>query len=247
MYIIRKQEPFDDQRRRLLVRAMQAGLFVGGLGWNAAAFAQLFGRVPRKLPEGKSIFQLNGDVRINGKPASQDSRITAKDRITTGADGLLIAAVGGTSFIVRESSDLELSGKDLLIRGMRLLSGRLLSVFGQRKKDDFAQMRTSVATIGIRGTGVYAEADPEKTYFCTCYGMTTISPHADPGQAESLTTLHHDAPKYVLAAPHAGKLIVPAPVINHTDIELMTLEAIVGRTVPFGLKGDIYDGLQQDY
>jgi hypothetical protein len=40
---------------------------------------------------------------------------------------------------------------------------------------------------------------------------------------------------------------VPAPFLNHTDLELMTIEAIVGREVPFGLTGSEYEGPQRDY
>lgn len=242
-----KEEEFDDARREFLVQAMSAGLFAGGMGWNLPAMAQLFGRVPRKLPEGKSIFEIRGKVLVNGVLATRETRITPSDKIETQAGGLLIAAVGGTAFMLREGSKLELEGKAVLVRGMKLLSGKMLGVFGKRNRDEYASMRTSVATIGIRGTGIYAEADPEKTYLCTCYGNTDITSEQDPTQTESLTTTHHDAPRYVLAEPENGKRIVPAPFINHTDLELMTIEAIVGRKVPFGLSGTEYEGPQRDY
>jgi hypothetical protein len=108
-------------------------------------------------------------------------------------------------------------------------------------------MRTAVATIGIRGTGVYAEADPDKTYLCTCYGTTQVTSQKDPTQRESITSRHHDAPRYVLAEPDSGKRIIPAPFLKHTDLELMTIEAIVGREVPFGLTGSEYEGPRRDY
>lgn len=244
---ISNPEEFDEARRALLVKALSAGLFVGGMGWNTAALAQLFGRVPRKLPEGKSIFELRGKVRVNGVLATRDTIISAADKIETEAGAMLIAAVGGTAMILREKSRLELDGKETLVRGMRLVSGKLLGVFGRRKQGEHATMRTAVATIGIRGTGIYAEADPDKTYLCTCYGTTDIASEADPTQTESITAVHHDAPRYVLAEPDAGKRIVPAPFLNHTDLELMTIEAIVGREVPFGLTGSEYDGPQRDY
>jgi len=240
-------EAFDEARRALLVKALSLGLFAGGMGWNLPALAQLFGRVPRKLPEGQSIFELRGNVLINGTLATRNTRIGPTDKIETAQGALLIAAVGGTAFIMRERTSLELEGKAALVRGMRLLSGKLLTVFGKRNQGEHAQMRTAIATIGIRGTGVYAEADPEKTYLCTCYGNTDITSEQDPSQTENIVATHHDAPRYVLAEPDAGKRIVPAPFLNHTDLELMTIEAIVGREVPFALGSNDYEGPTRDY
>lgn len=240
-------EAFDEARRALLVKAMSIGLFAGGMGWNLPALAQLFGRVPRKLPEGQSIFQIRGNVMVNGTLATRNTRIGPTDRIETAQGAMLIAAIGGTAFIMRERTSLELDGKAALVRGMRLISGKILTVFGKRNQGEHAQMRTAIATIGIRGTGVYAEADPEKTYLCTCYGNTDISSEQDPSQTENIVATHHDAPRYVLAEPDAGKRIVPAPFVNHTDLELMTIEAIVGREVPFGLSGSDYEGPTRDY
>jgi hypothetical protein len=247
MHIRRPDEDFDQNRRAVLIKAMSLGLFAGGMGWNLPALAQLFGRVPRVLPQGKSIFELRGKVLVNGVAATRDTVITPNDKIETSPGATLIAAIGGTAFIMRERSSMELEGKDVLVRGMRLLSGKLLTVFGKRKQDEYATMRTAVATIGIRGTGVYAEADPDKTYFCTCYGTTQVTSQKDPTQMESITSRHHDAPRYVLAEPDSGKRIIPAPFLNHTDLELMTIEAIVGREVPFGLTGSEYEGPQRDY
>ena len=240
-------EELDEARRQFLVTALQAGLLVGGLGWNLPAMAQLFGRVPRRLPQGQSVFELRGQVRANGEPVTRDTRLKATDRIETGEGAFLIAAIGDSAFLLREKSSLQIDGRDLLVRGMRLVSGRLLSVFGKRRRDEELLMRTAVATIGVRGTGVYAEADPDKTYFCTCYGTVDIASEQDPTQTEQIVSRHHDAPRYILAEPQAGRRIVPAPFMNHTDLELMTIEAIVGREVPFGITGMEYDSPQRDY
>ena len=244
---ITNEDDFVEARRELLVKALSMGFFAGGMGWNLEAMAQLFGRVPRKLPEGRSIFELRGKVLVNGVQATRETKILPTDKVETSQGAMLIAAIGGTAFIMRERTSMELDGKEALVRGMRLLSGKLLTVFGKRKQGEHAQMRTAVATIGIRGTGVYAEADPDKTYLCTCYGNTEITSAQDPTQTENIIATHHDAPKYVLAEPDNGKRIIPAPFLNHTDLELMTIEAIVGREVPFALTGNEYEGPQRDY
>ncbi len=94
-------------------------------------------------------------------------------------------------------------------------------------------MTTKNASIGIRGTGVYMESDPEQTYFCTCYGTADIVAVNDPTSRETVVSRQHDRPLYILAGEQPGQNIRAAPFINHTDQELMLIEALVGRTPPF--------------
>jgi hypothetical protein len=249
-----KTERSIASRRQFLIRALSAGWLAGGAGWSLPALAGWFGKLPGKLPEGRSIFELKGDVQVNGKPATEKTLIMPSDRITTGANSYVIAAVGANSFILRDRSTLDLGSGTAAKRVMRLITGKLLGVFGKLGGKESLSLRTPVATIGIRGTGVYAESDPDKTYLCTCYGTTELVAAADyeaggkssPEQV-SVTAQHHDAPKYILAQPDSGKRIIKAPFINHTDLELMTLEALVGRKVPFGLPAEQYEAPRREY
>lgn len=159
-----RAEAVHEQRRRFLVQALSSGALVGGLGWNLPALAGLLGRIPGKMPQGKSVFQLKGEVRVDGKPAGMDTLVTAQSRIETGADSLVIVAVGDGAFIVRERSVLEMSGKQLLIRGLQVLSGALLSVFGHRDENQGVQVGTPVATIGIRGSDWMAALQDNSLY-----------------------------------------------------------------------------------
>ncbi len=222
----------DQARREFLLRALSLGVLAGGSGWNLPALAQAFGKRPGKLPEGRSVFDLRGEVMVNGRAADERTLIRAGDTIETGRDSHLIAAVGDTAFIVREDSTVELGGVALVIRALKA-TGALLSVIGARRPKDQVKVYTVTATIGIRGTGFYVEADAEKTYFCTCYGTTEISASDDPASRERVTAQHHDQARYILAEPERGRRIIPAPFVNHTDAELMTIEALVGREVPF--------------
>ncbi|MDR3415197.1 MAG: FecR domain-containing protein [Nevskia sp.] len=235
-----------EARRRFLVRALSSGLLLGGAGWNLPALAALFGKLPGKMPAGKSVFDLKGTVKVDGQPATRDTLVTAQSRVETSADSFVILAVGDGAFIVRERSVLELSGKQLLVRGLQMLTGGLLSVFGHRGEDDGVEVNTPTATIGIRGTGFYTESAADKTYFCTCYGRTRIGV-AGAGESEEVVSKHHDAPRWILARPDQGRRIVPAPFRNHTDLELMTLEALCGRQVPFVVPEDSYQAPRRDY
>ena len=59
-----------------------------------------------------------------------------------------------------------------------------------------------------------------------------LTPIAQPAAAETVTTRHHEAPRYIMAAG-APQMVMAAPVINHTDAELILLESLVGRQPPF--------------
>lgn len=237
----------DESRRQFLVDALSVGLLAGGVGWNNAAIAAWWGERPKQLPEGRSIFSMSGDVRVNGKPATMDTVIKPTDTITTGPGARLVGAVGKDALLLREKSELQLEIEEGARSLFRLVNGAMLSVFGKRRRNQRLTLNTPVATIGIRGTGVYTESFADNTYLCTCYGTVEMASNTDPDQTEVLSASYHDAPKFILKDPEAGKLITPAPFRNHTDLELMTLEALVGREVPFAINDDLYSGPRREY
>ena len=227
-----------DPRRDFLIKALGLGIFAGV---NAAGIIQsshALGKVPPKLPPGRSIYKLSGIVSVDGKIADINTVIGPNSLVTTGPDSQVIFVVSSDAFILRGNSQLQMGGSGLLIKGMRILSGKILSVFG--KREETHSITTSTATIGIRGTGIYIESDPGVSYVCTCYGHTLVSANADPDIKEDVVTKHHDRPLYVLSASAGKKLILPAPIINHSDTELALIEELVGRTTPFAVSKSGY-------
>jgi hypothetical protein len=222
---------FDDPRRSFLVDALGLGLFASAnlVGIFQASYA--LGDVPNKLPEGRSIFRLEGIVTVDGVIADINTKINANSLVITGADSLVIFVVNTDAFVLRDNSELKMGGSGVLVEGMRMLSGKILSVFGKRETPH--SISTTTATIGIRGTGIYIESSPELSYVCTCYGHTRIIANANPDVIEDVVTEHHDRPLYVLPASGGNNLIIPAPIINHTDTELALIEELVGRETPF--------------
>jgi hypothetical protein len=172
----------------------------------------------------KGVYRVRGEVQVNGAPAREGSQVRAGDSITTGGNGEMVFVIDRDAMLVRRNSNVS-----LLANGLRAITGAVLSVFatGQRK-----QIQTPTSTIGIRGTGVYVEVEPGRTYACTCYGEAVLQPLADPAAAETVRTTHHDQPRYIMAGG-APQMIMSAPVINHTDAELILLESLVGRQPPF--------------
>jgi hypothetical protein len=232
----------DDPRRRFLLQALAAGVL--GLGLPARrAEAQIFGKVPSQLPPGRSIYELQGDVKVNGVLATLETRINPNDTVETGGNGRIVFVVGKDSFLMRNNSKMVLKGDQSLVDSLLILGGKVLSVFGRSKH----QIRTPTAIVGVRGTGVYTEADPQETYLCTCYGIVDLSAAGDASSRETIESRQHDKPRYIAANAAGGKGIRPAPFKNHTDEELMMLEAIVGRTVPFAFSSQDYKAPRREY
>jgi hypothetical protein len=154
--------------------------------------------------------------------------VRAGDSVTTGPDGEVVFVLGGDAMLVRRNSDLS-----LLKAGLRIATGAVLSAFarGPRK-----QIQTTTAVIGIRGTAVYVEVEPERSYVCTCYGEAVLQARDDPTSRETVRTRHHEQPRYIMARG-APQMLMRAPVVNHTDAELTMLESLVGRKPPFEGKG----------
>lgn len=238
----------DDPRRRMLIKALTAGLFSAGVPMSNALAQSLFGSPPTKLPPNQSIYRLNGDVKVNGSNATMETHIGPEDTVETGKDSEIVFAVGGNSMILRGDSQVVMQGKkeetgNLIISGLRLLTGKLLSV----SRSQGIHIQTHTATIGIRGTGVYLESDPEQTYFCTCYGLADVQATNDPESKDSVESKHHDKPLYILANEQPGKNVRRAGFVNHTDQELMLIETLVGRTPPFVFAGGEYAAPRREY
>ena len=234
----------EDPRRRWLIQALAAGVFSGS---GIEALAQVLGSAPSRLPTGKSVYRVNGQVLINGQAATPDSKVGGGSTIQTGRNGEIVYAVGESAFILRSDSQVVVESPptdSLVVSGIKLLTGKLLSVFPSRRP---VQLTTRIASIGIRGTGVYMEADPDQTYFCTCYGVADVSAVNDPQSKETVAAKHHDRPLYILPNEQSGRNIRPAPFVNHTDQELMLIETLVGRQPPFVFPKSDYSGPRRGY
>ncbi len=201
-------------RRHALLALLGAGILPGALR-SALAQAE------------QGVRTVRGELAVNGKPAGPGTPVRPGDAIATGKGAYATFVVGQDAFLVREASRAELIGSGLLVSALRLVTGKLLGVFasgGERR------LVTATATIGIRGTGAYIEAEPARTYFCLCYGTADVAATMG-GARESYSTRHHESPRYIYGDGRE-RAIVPASVANHTDSELILLESLVGRSPP---------------
>jgi hypothetical protein len=208
--------------RRLFLQGLSAATAGGLTAWMHHALAA----DPNAFRQG--VRRLAGEVAVNGAPVREGAAIKRGDVVTTGAGAHAVYVFGDNAFLQREMSRVDF-GDSSIATFLRVVSGGLLSVFGRGQR----QLSTTVATIGIRGTGCYIETDERKTYFCLCFGSVDLRPLN--GAMTSYSTTHHEKPLWV----EEGRAM-PATVVNHTDAEVIMLEALVGRGSPFPRGGSKY-------
>jgi len=210
-----------DERRRTWLRIM-------ALGGAAAVIARALAK--GDMPPG--VNQLRGTATVNGAAARVGTPVGLGDRISTGGDSQAVVVVGADAFLMRSNTSIEVKGREGLLTDMIVATGQVLSVFSKKP----VAIKAASASIGIRGTGAYIEVDPASVYFCLCYGDALLE---GPGMsAKEVQTTHHESPLLITQAGGVMRAD-PGPFRNHSDAELIMLEALVGREPPF-LKSGVY-------
>ena len=218
------------KRRQILQQLAAAGLLAQGGVMGLMQRALAAGANP--VPPG--LHKIKGQVLLNGQPAREGTLVKPGDTVITGSDGEATYVIGDNAFLQRSGSTVNF-GKTAA-DFMRVVTGRILSVFGKGERN----LQFATATIGIRGTACYIEAEHPQAgmkivpaYFCLCYGEAEVVPTAAPQEREVIRTMHHDHPLYISDDMKMPSMMVTAPVVNHTDAELTLLENLVGRWPPF--------------
>lgn len=215
--------------RRHTLKALAAAGLLGPAGISGLIRDAL---AKGDVPIRPGLHKIRGEVIVNRRLATEGQLIKPGDTIVTGANSEVIYVIGQDAYMQRELTTVSF-GAEALQNLMRVVSGKILSVFGKGAKS----IQVSTATIGIRGTGCYIEEENHgaaaRTYFCLCYGDVEVTPTAAPQEAMRYSTRHHDKPYYLHNDMKMPKMMVPAAVINHTDAELELLESLVGRRPPF--------------
>lgn len=238
----------EESRREFLLKSISAGTLAvsASSGLLVPAPAQSMGKIPEQLIPGKSIYDMRGTVLVDGVKANEDTLIKASSKVETKSGSHVVFVIGSDGHVLRENSTVQFKGSEFFEEGLRLVTGKLLSVFGARPKHKQHTLRTSTATIGIRGTGVYTESYEDASYLCTCYGTVDVYADNDDNSAERIVSKKHENPRYILADGSKGKYIEDAPIKNHSVEELILVESLVGRKPPVSFVSD-YSPPREDY
>jgi hypothetical protein len=211
--------------RRHLLKSLAAGLLTGVSLSGLARHALAAGSGPQRK---QGIYRLEGEATFNGIPLKVGDVPSLPLTVVTGPKTTLVFVLGADAYLVRSNSHLILDGDSAnaasRVGTIKLLAGRLLSVFEKGER----RLITPTAIAGIRGTGIYLESEPQRSYVCLCYGSARVGPLAAPQLQETLLTRHHESPRWVYA-----DRMEAAGMINHEDEELILLESLTGRLPPF--------------
>jgi hypothetical protein len=202
----------------------------------SAAALPLVAIIPiQALGASSVIHELQGAVMVNKKPLTRASSIKNGDEIMVSPDGKLVFSMGEDAFLVRGGSTLQVYAEEnsVLVSALRLVTGAMLGVYGKRKTT--THIYTATATIGIRGTAVYAAVSPNKLYTCTCYGHTDLIVGLE--KADVVAT-HHNA-HVVTMGKNGNSQMKAFEVLDHNDDELRMLEALVGRKPLFDTQAGV--------
>ena len=210
----------EARRRRELLRGIGALGAAGLSGWMSQALAK------GDLGAAQGVHRLEGTATVAGKPAQVGTPVPLGARVATGADSRAVIVIGEDAYLLRANTVIEARGSRGVVSDLLISTGRVLSVFSKKP----VEIKAAHATIGIRGTGAYIEVDPGSVYFCLCYGEALVQ---GAGMApKAVKTTHHEQP-LLLTADGGTMRAEPGPFRNHTDDELIMLEALVGREPPF--------------
>lgn len=113
---------------------------------------------------------LSGELLINKQLVNGNIDQNLNDGFIETNEFQSIINIENDFYLIRPNTKLKFISNRL----SEVIKGSLHAVFGKRK--DELKVKIPQGTIGIRGTSIFVDLEPEKnrSYFCTCYGETLL-------------------------------------------------------------------------
>ncbi len=181
---------------------------------------------PQKAP--RRFLVVEGDVRLDGAPASVDQAIGDTAKIDTGKEGRAVLTLQPGSVIeVRQGSKLSLGSSPRKKTSVQLLAGTLWSFLPSGEAS--YEVATQNAVAGVRGTIFYVEAPkPNETYVCACDGEVEVSAGQKNLPRNVTSKMEH---KSFLVRGNAKKAAMKdAKLRGHTKEQAAELEKLIEQT-----------------
>jgi hypothetical protein len=176
------------------------------------------------------IQRIEGKVLLNKKPATQGALVKSADEITTLPNSKAVVLYEDEVYQIRENTTFVLPSGVNKDNTSNLVKGSVLAAFTPGKP---RQMKIGgLATLSIRGTGIYARSDDEGVHFCLCYGHSTLASHDHSVDLDTASKFHKD-----LIVSKDGNIRTPKFTerkLDHTSRENIELEKLLNRPSPFG-------------
>ncbi len=176
-----------------------------------------------------TISSLNGEVAVNGKPASVDGTVEYGDIVITGLKSWCRIAVDGQN-IIKVGPDSVLVFKLRKDDGrLELRRGYIGAVLKNLKNFNEFRVTTPTVAAAIRGTALFVAVEsPDKTYACVCNGKIGFMPEGAKDE-RLVAAAHHHAAHYVR---EKDKIVVrDAGMLFHSDRDIEDLAAAIGVVI----------------
>lgn len=206
--------------RRELMFALSGAVLVGPGGILA-----LLPR-PAHAQGAQGIRNVDKNVLIGDRAASPGMAVNPGDTVATAAASSTSFVVGSDAFLLRENTRLEF-GQGPHVSACKFPQGGVLCATAAERT-----FVTRALTVTVTEGACCIEAEPERTYFCLCYGSAVLQLAAAPDRRDGILAIRHDRPVYISAAG-GDDVMTTAPFHHHTDEELRMLEGLVGRKPGF--------------
>ncbi|HKJ85165.1 MAG TPA: FecR domain-containing protein [Spirochaetia bacterium] len=178
---------------------------------------------------------LQGDVRVNGRPADFGLQVAVGDWIQTGPNAAADIVFDranvfrlGPNTVARLNLGASRQEVDLKFGSMSAVFDRVRTLSGRGTFD----VRTPTTVGGVRGTSFFFRViDGETTYVCTCNGTLELSPFGRDSFLESAT--RHSA--YFFRQAEDGSVTVERGTeAYHSTESLNRIADSIGVSIPWG-------------
>lgn len=180
-----------------------------------------------------SIIYMEGDVTLDGAPASVGDAVLAGATLRTAADSLC-EIVFNTRNIVHMTGDTVLRfDPNQLSRGATLEKGAIAMVLRNLSAARGGEVRfgikTSTTVAGVRGTCFFVKVeDADNTFICCCNGAIHLE-GAGGEFSQNLTSPHHQEIR--VSRAQSGLSVGAAPMLYHTDGDVEAIAARINERV----------------
>jgi hypothetical protein len=176
------------------------------------------------------IQRIEGKVLLNKKQITQGAIVKSADEITTLPNSKAVVLYEDEVYQIRENTTFILPSGVNKENTSNLVTGSVLAAFtpGKPRKMKIG----GLATLSIRGTGIYARSDNEGVHYCLCYGRSTLASHDHSVDLDTASKFHKD-----LIVLKDGNIRTPKFTerkFDHTSQENIQLEKLLNRPSPFG-------------
>ena len=180
-----------------------------------------------------SIIYLEGNVTLNGVPASVGDAVAAGATLRTAEDALCEVVFNTRNIIHMTGGTVLTFDPSQLSRGATLQKGAIAMVLrnlaAAKGSDVRFSIKTSTTVAGVRGTCFLVKVeDDNNTFICCCNGAIHLE--GDGGAfAQNLTSSHHQEVRITRA--QSGLSVGAAPMLYHTDADVEAIAARIGEKI----------------